>query len=70
MQNIGLPPKMHRWIGFVQAGMMANRMLDLDGAKAMVDKAKNAFGEIREDHDLGDHLDPQSSFEMDIGGQG
>jgi hypothetical protein len=62
--------KLHRWIGFVQGGMMANRMLDLDGAKAMFDKAKNAFGEIREDHDLVDHLDPRSSFEMDIGGQG
>jgi hypothetical protein len=49
--------KLHRWIGFVQAGMMANRMLDLDGAKAMFDKAKNAFGEIKEDHDLVDHLD-------------
>ena len=62
--------KLHRWIGFVQCGMMANRMLDLDAAKAMFNKAKNAFGEPREDHDLVDHLDPQSSFKMDLGGQG
>jgi len=62
--------KLHRWIGFVQCGMMANRMLDLDGAKAMFDKAKNAYGEPREDHDLLDHLDPESSFNMDLGGEG
>lgn len=60
--------KLHRWIGFVQCGMMANRILDLDGAKAMFDKAKAAHGEINED--LLDHLDPTSSFECDIGGEG
>jgi hypothetical protein len=27
--------KLHRWIGFVQCGMMANQILDFDGAKAM-----------------------------------
>ena len=62
------PTKLHRWIGFVQCAMMANRMLDLDGAKAMFDKAKVAHGEISED--LLDHLDPTSSFEVDIGGEG
>jgi hypothetical protein len=62
--------KLHRWIGFVQCGMMANRMLDLDGAKALFNKAKNAYGEIGDDQDLVDHLDPTSSFEMEIGGQG
>ena len=60
--------KLHRWIGFVQCAMMANRMLDLDGIKAMFDKAKNAYGETSED--LFDHLDPRSSFELDIGGEG
>lgn len=62
--------KLHRWIGFVQAGMMANRILDLAGAKAMFDKAKTAYGEPADDPDLMDHLDPDSSFEMDLGGQG
>lgn len=60
--------KLHRWIGFIQGGMLANQMLDLDGAKAMFDKAKIAYGELGED--LVDHLDPDSSFELDIGGQG
>ncbi len=60
--------KLHRWIGFVQAGMLANHMLDLHAAKAMFDDAKNAHGELCED--LLDHLDPASSFELDIGGEG
>jgi hypothetical protein len=62
--------KLHRWIGFVQCGMMANRMLDLNEAKAMFDQAKIAYGGSAEDEDLVDHLDPESSFELDIGGQG
>jgi hypothetical protein len=58
--------KLHRWIGFVQCGMMANRMLDLDGAKAMFDEAKIAYGGAGEDEDLIDHL----CVEMELGGQG
>jgi hypothetical protein len=60
--------KLHRWIGFVQCAMMAHRMFDLEGAKAMFDKAKTAHGEVNED--LVDHLDPKNSFEFDIGGEG
>jgi hypothetical protein len=63
--------KLNRWIGFVQGAMLANRMLDLDGLKAMFDNAKRDHGETAEDlEDLLDHLDPTSSFEFDIGGQG
>jgi hypothetical protein len=62
--------KLHRWIGFVQAGMIANLMLDLNGAKAMFNKVKEEFGSITKDQDLIDHLDPTTSFEMEIGGQG
>jgi hypothetical protein len=64
----GPATKLHRWIGFVQCAMLAHRMLDLDGAKAMFDEAKVAHGETSED--LLDHLDPTSSFELDIGGEG
>ena len=60
--------KLHRWIGFVQCAMMANGILDLDGAKAMFDEAQVAHGEISED--LFDHLDATSAFEVDIGGEG
>jgi hypothetical protein len=62
------PAKLNRWIGFVQCAMMAHRMIDLTGAKALFDEAKVAYGEISED--FLDHLDPQNSFEMDIGGEG
>jgi hypothetical protein len=62
--------KLHRWIGFVQCGMLANGLLDLAGLKAMFDEAKNAYGAGGDDHDLIDHLDPDSSFEVDLGGQG
>jgi len=60
--------KVHRWIGFVQGAMIANHMLTLAETKAMFDEAKNAFG--APDVDLVDHLDPDSSFRLDIGGQG
>lgn len=62
--------KLHRWLGFVQAGMIANLMLSLDGAKTMFNKVKEEFGPITKDQDLLDHLDPNSSFEMEFGGQG
>ncbi len=63
--------KRHRWIGFVQAAMLANHMLDLDGLKAMFNQAKAADAEqCEESEDLTDHLDPTSSFEFDIGGEG
>ena len=60
--------KMHRWIGFVQSGMLANRMIDLAGLKDMFAQVKIAFGDTCED--LADHLDTSSSFELDIGGSG
>lgn len=62
--------KLHRWIGFVQCGMLANRILDFTAAKAMFDGARSAYGTSGEDQDLIDHLDPDSSFKVDIGGEG
>jgi hypothetical protein len=61
--------KLHRWIGFIQGGMLANRILDLKAAKLMFDEAKNAYGASEADQDLLDHLDPKSTFEFDIGGE-
>jgi hypothetical protein len=71
-EHVGTAPetKLHRWIGFVQAGMLANRILDLQGACSMFDAAKNAYGVIHDDQDLIDHLDPTNSFEIELGGQG
>jgi hypothetical protein len=62
--------KLHRWIGYLQAAIIANRMLTLDEAKAMFDFAKNSYGESGDDRDLVDHLSAESAFEFEIGGQG
>ncbi|MGQ0636032.1 MAG: hypothetical protein ACT4QC_15585 [Planctomycetaceae bacterium] len=62
--------KLHRWIGFVQCGMMANQILDLAGVKTMFDQAKAIHGGSGQDQDLIDHLDADNAFELDIGGQG
>ncbi len=62
--------RLHRWIGFVQAGILANRMLDLDQIKAMFDAAKQLHCASAEDQDLIDHLNVASSFKFDLGGQG
>jgi len=62
------PTRLHRWLGFVQCALIANGMLDLHGAKEMFDKVKVAFGQDTED--LIDHLDPQSTFDLEIGGEG
>lgn len=48
--------------------MLANRMIDLAGAKPMFTQAKKAFGETS--RDVQDHLDPDQVFELDIGGEG
>jgi hypothetical protein len=62
--------RLHRWIGFIQAAMLANRMIDLTGLRAMFDAAKNAHGAVDHDCDLVDHLDVDSYFELELGGQG
>jgi len=64
------PTKVHRWIGFVQGGMIANRIVHLDEVKRMFEIAKNSFGTHDRDRDLVDHLDAESAFEIEIGGQG
>jgi len=62
--------RLHRWIGFVQAAILANRMLDLAQIKAMFDEVKKSHGVSKDDQDLLDHLDVSSSFKLDLGGQG
>ncbi len=62
--------RLHRWLGFVQARILANRMLDLDQIKAMFNQLKKLQPISGEEQDLIDHLDVDSSFSMDLGGQG
>lgn len=62
--------KLHRWIGYIQCGMLANRILDIGAAKSMFDAAKRAYGSDQADQDLVDHLNPNNSFRLEIGGEG
>jgi hypothetical protein len=59
--------KLHRWIGFLQAAMVAHKILDLDRAKAMFNKAKVAHSSA--DDEMSDHLDLATEFILDIGGE-
>ena len=61
--------KLHRWLGFVQAGMLANQMLSFVELKRMFVDAKNTYADNSDDHDLIDHLDPHSSFRLDLGAE-
>lgn len=60
--------RLHRWMGFIQAGMLANRIIGLDDLKSLCDELKVAHQMGCQD--LFDHLDPTNAFELDIGGQG
>lgn len=60
--------RLHRWIGFIQCGMLANRIIDIEEMKAMFDLAEVAYGDLVDD--LIDHLDCLNPFELDLGGQG
>lgn len=62
--------RLHRWIGFIQGGMLANGMLTWESAKSMFDAVKRAYGASGADEELLDHLDPAIDFELDLGGQG
>lgn len=60
--------KLNRWIGFLQCAMIANGIMDLAETKQFFERAKNAFGEPSAD--LVDHLDPDSTFHFELGGEG
>ena len=61
--------KLHRWIGYVQGGMVGNRMLDFEGAKAMFNKVRDTFKGTEIDQDLIDHLDAENPFRLETGGE-
>src|SRR5688572_30375003 len=58
--------RLHRWIGFIQGGILANRMLDLEQVKGMFGEVRKSLGVSGDDDDLVDHLDPGSSFTLEI----
>jgi len=62
--------KLHRWIGFIQAAILANRMLDIEQIREMFDTVAKTHGATTGEQDLIDHLDVENSFQLDVGGQG
>ncbi len=62
--------RLNRWLGFIQCGMMANDIIDFDGAKSMFDAAKNAYEGALPDDDLIDHLNADSAYLFEVGGEG
>lgn len=69
--NAGKVKKAHRWIGFIQAGLLALGILDLTGLQEMFDDLKLDVADRDSDlENLLDHLDPDSAFEFELGGEG
>jgi hypothetical protein len=60
--------KLHRWLGYLQAAIIAHGILDLNGVKAMFDAAKVAHPST--DQDMTDHLNTEEVFVVDLGGEG
>jgi hypothetical protein len=48
--------------------MLANRIVDLSAVKVMFNDLKIAFG--KPSQDLVDHLNVESSFQLELGGEG
>ncbi len=49
--------------------MIANGIINVDGAKTMFDTAKNAYAGNVPDDDLVDYLDPDNVFRFEIEGE-
>ena len=62
--------KLHRWLGYLQAGLIANGIVDEVRARRVSVELHSDLGTVVEDSDLADHLDPAHPFCMDIGGEG
>ncbi len=63
------PTKLYLWIGFVQCGLIANGLLKPKTARAMFGQSWTGYSVDSIDQDLIDHLDHESSFSLDIGGE-
>ena len=61
--------KLHRWIGHIQGCLITTKVATVDQIKEIMRMAKLAFGE-KPDTELMRHLDPDSPFFLDIGGEG
>jgi hypothetical protein len=59
--------KHHRWIGFIQAAIMANQLVDRPGMKQLFCNTGIAHDESFGDDDMLDHLDPAQSLQLDVG---
>ena len=61
--------KLHRWIGFIQGGPLANNILNLDEVKVMFVEVKEYYASLEVDPDFGDHLDPDETSTINIGNE-
>lgn len=61
--------KLHRWIGFIQGGLLANNILNLDEVIVMFVVAKESYSPPEADPDLVDHLAPDETYSISIGNQ-
>jgi len=62
--------KLFRWIGAIQSAILANHMLNMKQVRNMFGGMRRSRRVSSRDQDLVDHLDPNSLFKFDIGGQG
>lgn len=61
--------KLHRWLGWVMGCMACHNIASLERQKEIVAHAKLHFGE-KDDDELTEHHNPDSTFRLDIGGEG
>ncbi len=61
--------KLHRWLGWVMGCMACHSIAGHERLKEIVSHAKLHFGE-KDDDELRDHHNPDSTFRLDIGGEG
>ena len=60
--------KLHRWLGWVMGCMVCHNIAGYERLREIVAHAKLHFGE-KDDAELTEHHDPDSSFRLDLGGE-
>ena len=60
--------KVHRWLGFIQAGLLANNILNLEEVKERFTRPDECNQSSEVDPDLIDHLDCCDPCNVEIGG--
>lgn len=61
--------KLHRWLGWIMGCMACHNIAGIEKLEQIVTSSKMCFGE-KADEELEAHHNPDSSFRLDIGGEG